>query len=126
MNYFLDTHVLVWRFLEPHRLSTKAKRVFAEAEAVFLVPTVSLLEVQYLSEIGRIEVDMGEFLQTLKQQEEFRLVSFDELALMTSLRLTSNRDPFDRIILGHAMATSTKILSRDRWMLKTAPELVIF
>lgn len=101
------------------------KKIFGEDDHLFLIPTVSLLELQYLQEIGRVEIDMDQFLQTLRQQEDFRLVAFDEITLLASLRLTSNRDPFDRIILGHAVATSTKILSRDRWMKEMAPQLVV-
>jgi PIN domain nuclease of toxin-antitoxin system len=125
LNYFLDTNALIWRFLDPRKLSAKMKNVFAGEDNLYLVPTVSLLELQYLKEIGRIEVDIDQFLQTLRQQEDFRLVPFDETVLLASLRLTSNRDPFDRIILAHAIAASIKILSRDRWMQQTAPELVV-
>lgn len=126
MNCLVDTHVLIWRYLAPERLSPKAKRCFAKSEARFLIPAVSILETQYLVEIGRIELDMDEFLETLKGGQEFKILPFDEMALIHSLKLTGTRDPFDRMILGQALSLGTPILTRDRWMKKTAPDLVIY
>lgn len=126
MNCLLDTHVLIWRYLEPGRLSSRAKGLFSKSETQFLIPAVTILETQYLIEIGRIELDMDEFLGTLKEGQEFKILPFDEIALLHSLKLTGTRDPFDRMILGQALSLATPILSRDRWMKKTAPELVIF
>ncbi|HBF13896.1 MAG TPA: hypothetical protein DDW49_11020 [Deltaproteobacteria bacterium] len=125
MNYIIDTHVLIWRFVEPSRLSQKQKIIFKKETNQFLVPSMSLLEVQYLTEIGRVKLEMGDFLIALKNQDNFSIASFDEGILLHSLKLTSNRDPFDRVILAHALATSTKILTRDRWMKETAAHLVI-
>lgn len=125
MNYVVDTHILIFRFLEPKRLSAKHKTLFQQEKNIFLVPTISLLEVQYLSEIKRINLDLGDFLVALKKEDQFQIVNFDEPTLYYSLKLTSTRDPFDRIILAHALSTSTKILTKDRWMKSVAPQLVI-
>lgn len=125
MNVFVDTHVLVWRFLEPSKLSPAQAGFFQREETGFLVPTIVLLEIQYLKEIGRIEVNLGDFLLTLKSEDKFRLIPFDEMVMLESLNLATTRDPFDRIILAHALATATKILTKDRWMKKTAPQLVV-
>ena len=125
MIYLLDTHTLVFRFLNPKRLSKNHQSVFRDGGNSFLVPTLSLLEVQYLTEIGRIELEMGEFLSALKEEGSFEVIPFDEAVLAFALNLTSTRDPFDRVILAHALATSTKILTKDRWMHSTAPHLAI-
>lgn len=125
MNIFVDTHVLVWRFLEPARLSAKQAAIFRNDSHNFLVPTIVLLEIQYLQEIGRIKTNPGDFLLAIKGSPKFSLASYDEAVLLASLQLTTTRDPFDRIILAHAVTTSTKILTKDRWMKKTAPRLVI-
>ncbi len=126
MNFIIDTHVLIERLLKPSRLSTKVRSIFLNEENDFLIPTVVLLEIQYLTEIGRIEIDIDQTLTTLQETFRFQLVPYDEAAMLHSIRLTTTRDPFDRIILAQALARSTKIITRDRWMKRTAPHLVVF
>ena len=126
MKYIVDTHLLVWRLIEPRKLSKNERSLFSNSQTEFLIPTVALLEMQYLAEIKRIEIDMDEALTTLQEEPAFQLVPFDETAMLHAFRLTSTRDPFDRMILAQALANSTKILTRDRWMKETAPHLVVF
>ena len=125
MRYFLDTHILVWRFVESHRMPKTLRPLFLKEENEFLIPTISLLETQYLIEIGRIEVEIEQVLTTIQENPAFQLAAYDEAILLHSLRLTTTRDPFDRIILAHALATSTKIITTDTWMKHTAPHLVV-
>ncbi|GEM_PF-1342236 len=126
MNFILDTHVLIWRFLNPKKLSKAFTTIFSHEENIFGVPNIALMETQYLSEIGRIQINVEEFVSVLRDHPQFQLLPFDETVLLHALRLTSNRDPFDRVILAHALASSTPILTRDHWMKKTASHLVIF
>lgn len=126
MKFVVDTHVLVWRLLQPSRLPKKVRHLFSEPDNEFLIPTVCLLEIQYLSEIGRIELDVEEALVAIREETNFQLIPYDEEAMLHSLKLTTTRDPFDRMILAHALSQSTKILTKDHWMKQTAPHLAIF
>lgn len=124
-KYFVDTHVLLWRLLEPKRLSKKLSAIFLQPQSMFLVPTIVLLEIQYLKEIGRVDLEISSVWEIFQQEDVFKLVPFDESALRHSLTLTSTRDPFDRVILAQALAASLPLLTKDRWMKQTAPHLVI-
>ena len=50
----------------------------------------------------------------------------DRPALIESLKLNSNRDPFDRIIVATAQAYKLKLLTKDLRILKTFPKLAIW
>ena len=126
MQYIVDTHVLLWRLLAPTKLSKKARATFLKAENEFLIPTMALLEIQYLKEIGRIDIDVAATIKTLQEDGQYEILSFDAGALLHVLNLTTTRDPFDRVILGQALAGSHKILTKDRWMKRMAPHLVIY
>ncbi len=126
MQYIIDTHTLIWRLLESKRLSPKIKNIFLNKENKFLIPTICLLESQYLKEIGRIDLDMDKALSTIQEEDSFELVAYDDRVMLQSLGLTSTRDPFDRIILAHALSSSNKIITKDKWMKKTAPHLVVW
>lgn len=125
MNYIVDTHILVCRFLKPQKLSKKLKDIFSKEENHFGIPTMALMEIQYLKEIKRIQIEMEDLLLVLKEHPQFELLPFDETVLAHTFHLTSNRDPFDRIILAHALVHSTKILTNDQWMEEMAPHLVL-
>ena len=125
MQYLVDTHILVGRLLKPSRLPKRIRQIFSDKNQEFLIPTMVLLEMQYLNEIGRVEVAMDDVLKAVQEESQFQIVSFDETALLHAVRLIGTRDPFDRVILSHALSTSTKILTKDHWMKQTAPHLVI-
>lgn len=126
MRYVLDTHALLWRLIQPSKLSPKMRTVFSDSQAEFVVPTMAMLEIQYLVEINRVRVDIDATLDALKDTPQFQISGFDEIALIHAMRLTTTRDPFDRIILAQALSTSTPILTKDLWMRRTAPHLVVY
>lgn len=126
MNYLLDTHSLVWRLLDPKRLSRRIRSLFLKEDNSFLIPVICLLEMQYLTEVGRITADIEQAMEAIHEEPAFQVVPYDEAVMLHSLRLTTTRDPFDRIILAHALASSTKIITKDRWMKNMAPHLVVF
>lgn len=126
MTYLVDTHVLLWRLLEPRRLSRKARDIFSRETERLVVPTVVMLEIQYLVEIGKVEIDLNEVLEVVQADPRYRFIAYDEPAMLQSLQLTSTRDPFDRVILSHALARGIPILTRDRWMHRQAPHLAVY
>lgn len=102
------------------------KSIFSDDKADFIIPTMVILEIQYLVEVNRVKVDIDSTLETLRETPQFQFAGFDEMSLIHALRLTTTRDPFDRIILAQALSTSTPILTKDLWMRRTAPHLVVF
>ena len=57
----LDTHVLVWMASDPKRLSQKAREAIREARAKtgIFVADITLWELAWLAENGRIQVTMS-------------------------------------------------------------------
>lgn len=125
MDYFLDTHILAWWFGAARKLPNEAKVIIGDDQSRFLVSCITVLELQYLFEIGRISGNMTDVMEALRGDNRFRILPFDVDALEQSVRLTTTRDPFDRMILGQALALATKIITKDKWMKKAAPHLVI-
>lgn len=126
MKYFVDTHVLLWQWLEPQKLSKKADKILNDAKHSFLVAPASLLEVSYLIELGRVDLDFDELVDLIESLPNYDIPAFDKDAALQAVRLTGNRDPFDRIILGQALADAVPIITKDRWMKKVAPQHVVF
>lgn len=115
-TYVLDTHALLYWLLEKEQLTSKVRKILSFPSNRFCVSTASILEIEYLIEIGRVETGIGELLSYIQSQPAFYLQPFDELVLLETLEASDHRDPFDRIILGTAKAYKMPIITRDRWM----------
>ena len=81
------------------------------------VSPVSLLELQFLSEVGRLELEHGGFVEALGNDPRFVIDEVPLMALVThALPLTWTRDPFDRLLAAHSAARRTPLATLDRKM----------
>lgn len=109
----LDTHVVVWAVAGEHdRLSDTARNAL-EHDTLRVSPMVAL-ELTYLHEVGRITTTSDTVLDEARRS--LGLVPADDpladiIDVATGLDWT--RDPFDRIIAAHAIATRARLLTRD-------------
>ncbi|MGH7555126.1 MAG: type II toxin-antitoxin system VapC family toxin, partial [Longimicrobiales bacterium] len=112
----LDTHFLLWILLEAERL---AEFPWLDDYRPWGVSPVSLLEVQFLAEAGKLEVRSAELVDALSQDLRFII---DEVPLLQLVRhahpLSWTRDPFDRLLAAHSSARRLPLCTLDRLMLK--------
>lgn len=112
MKALLDTHFLIWIVTGADRL---ADFPWIERYRPWGVSPVSLLEIQFLSEVGRVEVRNPEFTDALLRDARFVI---DEVPLVSLIRrsidLTWTRDPFDRLIAAHSSVRRLPLCTTDR------------
>jgi PIN domain nuclease of toxin-antitoxin system len=112
MKAILDTHFVVWIVTGADRL---AAFPWLERYQPWGVSPVSLLEIQYLAEVGKADLRNPEFLEALAQDPRFIL---DEISLVPLIRrameLTWTRDPFDRLITAHSSVRRLPLCTTDR------------
>lgn len=125
-NYLLDTHTFLYWQLEEKSLSKKVLKLLSKPETSFFLSTLSILEIQYWIEIGRVEIQIGDIFSFIDSRPNFKILPFDRPSLVESIKLDSHRDPFDRIIVSTAIAYKLKLLSKDRLITKRFPNLVIW
>lgn len=112
MTLLLDTHFLLWAVLDLPRM---AEFKWLERYRPWGVSPVSLLELQFLSEVGRLEFRHGEFLEALRTDPRFILDEVPLVALVShALPLTWTRDPFNRLLAAHSAARRTPLATLDR------------
>jgi PIN domain nuclease of toxin-antitoxin system len=117
----LDTHFLLWILLEAERLT---EFPWLEDYQPWGVSPVSLLEVQFLAEAGKLEVRSAELVDSLSQDLRFIIDEVPLLALVRhALPLKWTRDPFDRLIAAHSSARRLPLCTLDRQMLEHHREL---
>lgn len=109
----LDTHVVVWLYEgRTDRLSAGARAWLAAARP--LVSPMVRVELALLHEIGRVTVPPAVVLDALRIDADLGLAESDfERVSAIASTLSWTRDPFDRVIVAHALADDLPLLTRD-------------
>lgn len=114
MNALLDTHFLLWIVLDVPRID---EFPWLERYRPWGISPVSLLEIQFLSEVGRLDVRQPDFRDALGHDPRFTL---DEVPLVPliekALPMSWTRDPFDRLLAAHSEARRVPLCTLDRRM----------
>jgi PIN domain nuclease of toxin-antitoxin system len=116
-----DTHAALWYLYADPRLSLPAKAFIDQASAegnLIAVSSISLIEVVYLIEKGRIQSSAYEFLREVLTDPErhFQEIEVSQ-QVSDALRKVSRSDVPDmpdRIVAATAMYLNVPIITRDR------------
>jgi PIN domain nuclease of toxin-antitoxin system len=116
MTCLLDTHFLIW-------IVTKAKRLkqfsWIEHYHPWGVSPISFLEIQFLSEVGRVQVRNPDFTRAVMTDSRFIVddASFATV-IQKALPISWTRDPFDRFLAAHSLVRLTPLCSVDSVILE--------
>lgn len=116
----LDTHFLLWTVLASARLR---EFPWLTNRQPWVVSPVSLLEVQFLAEVGRVDVQ-PRFFDLLREDPRFVIdePAFDAL-VRAALPLSWTRDPFDRLLCAHSLVRRMPFCSADQRVRRHHPLL---
>ncbi len=117
----LDTHVMVWLYQDPQGLVPPKTLRRLDADQLVLSPFVRL-ELQYLTEVGKVKVGAETIVDELAAKLEMVLSdppSAHVCAVASTLSWT--RDPFDRLISAQATATEMPLVTKDRVIRENLP-----
>ncbi len=111
---YLDTHVVAWLYAGRLDLISRRATGLIEAEDLLVSPMVAL-ELEYLRETKRLAVGGNEIVRTLHAQIGLRVcdLSFPTV-IGAALEQRWTRDPFDRLIVGHAAVAAKPLLTKDK------------
>lgn len=120
----LDTHVVIWLYLPRVDLLSERAAEIVSTEELAISP-MSVLELQYLHEIGRLTVGTSAVVSSLREQVGLIVIAtaFDQV-VRHALDQQWTRDPFDRIIAGHALAAGCQLLTADHRMREHVPDAI--
>ena len=111
---YLDTHVVAWLYAGlTSRLSPAARDMINDND-LYLSPMV-ILELHYLHETGRTAAPGKDVVEALTQSVGLRVCDEPFQSIMAqAAEQTWTRDPFDRIIVGHAALRQQILVTKDR------------
>jgi PIN domain nuclease of toxin-antitoxin system len=108
----LDTHVVAWLYAgDQNRLDPVWDRV---TKSQLVISPMVLLELQYFYETGKVAQPVAEVWPELVRRLGLRLSTLSwNRVVECALALSWTRDPFDRLIVAHAMAENAPLITKD-------------
>jgi PIN domain nuclease of toxin-antitoxin system len=111
---YLDTHVAAWLYAGLTERLSPAVRDLINTNELAISPMVTL-ELQYLYETARTAAPGEAVVRDLVSRLDLRVDDepFSQI-VARAVSLTWTRDPFDRIIVGHAALLRSTLVTKDR------------
>ena len=116
MKLLLDTQSLLWWINDNPKLGPRARASIADKRNAVLVSVASFWEIAIKHRIGKLE-DSGSQVMQEAQDSGFTIVAIraEHLALLEGFDAKpGHKDPFDHLILIHAMAEDVVLVTSDR------------
>ena len=119
MKYLLDTHVLLWSFLDTGKLSAEIKSVLLDEYNDVHYSPISLWEISIKYSLKKLSLSGGTPEDFFGVLEDSFLVcaAINNDDLVSVYRLPAHhKDPFDRLLIWQAIRNNFVLLSADNSM----------
>ena len=116
MRLLLDTHAMLWFLLDDARLSSQADGLISDLKNDIVVSPASYWEIAIKIRLGKYALPepLDAFFERELRRNRFDILPIEpkHAAVLTTLPL-HHRDPFDRLLIGQAVAEGISIVSSD-------------
>ncbi len=110
--YLLDTHVLLWWFNDPARLTPKARGVIEDGASTVFVSSASTWEIVIKRSLGKLVAPdrIFDLVETYFSELPITITHTKALANLNRL----HDDPFDRLLIAQALADRLTLITSDK------------
>jgi PIN domain nuclease of toxin-antitoxin system len=119
MNYLVDTHILLWSFLDTLKLSIKIKSLLLDENNNIYYSPINLWEISIKYGLKKLSLNGGTpdvFYEELNNSY-YLCKTIDSIDLATSYKLPMyHKDPFDRFLIWEAIRNDFILISVDENM----------
>jgi len=119
MNYLVDTHILLWSFLETDKLSENVKSILMDDKNLIYYSPISLWEISIKYGLKKLSLKGGtpdDFFNELNNSY-YNCKTINNLDLITNYKLKiQHKDPFDRFLIWEAIKNDFVLISVDENM----------
>ncbi len=112
MRLILDTHIFLWSFYEPERLSLKAFEIIKSADEVFF-SSASIWEIAIKVRLKKINADPQELFEQIEANDFYELPVLSKHALAVARLPMHHTDPFDRLLIAQAITEPMRLITAD-------------
>ena len=107
----VDTHIALWALGDPSRLSDAERALLLDPSVERRLSPMSIWEAAIKREAGRLRAPRN---LAVMLAAEFRMLDITASLLEAAAELPRHHaDPFDRVLVAHALQTDLSVLTRD-------------
>jgi len=113
MQYLLDTVTIIRHFTGNKNIGVSAKKILdSSGEVKFYISAISLMEIMYLTEKKRINIDLKDTLERIRKSSLYYIVDLTPQIIEAALEIDFY-ELHDRMILATAKWLDIPIISSD-------------
>lgn len=116
MRLLLDTHALLWWWIDSPRLSARAKLAIADQSNMVLVSAVCAWEMAMKHRIGKLaeaHTALSRFNELVSADGFVHLPMNFQHAIRAGDLANEHKDPFDRMLIAQAEIEDSRLVSMD-------------
>lgn len=119
MRLLLDTHVLLWALISPDKIADASRSMIQTPENEVLFSAASIWEIAIKVRLDRLRpaVNPIEISKAAIESGFVELPVRSDAAARAADLPMHHRDPFDRLLIGQALAEPARFLTADRALL---------
>jgi PIN domain nuclease of toxin-antitoxin system len=107
----VDTHIALWALGDPTRLTPQERALLLDPAVDRCLSPMSVWEAAIKREIGRLRAPRN---LSVVLAAEFRMLDVTTALLEAAAELPHHHtDPFDRVLIAHALQEDLSVLTRD-------------
>ncbi|MCF8505061.1 MAG: type II toxin-antitoxin system VapC family toxin [Caulobacter sp.] len=117
MSLLLDTHALIWWFLDSPRLSDRARSAIVDYSDPVYVSAVSAFEIATKVRLGKLPdaARLDRSFDAFVEAQHFKPLPLTlEHALVAGGLSDGHKDPFDRLLIAQALTENLTLVSNER------------
>lgn len=108
----INSNVLLWSILEPHKLSANIRNILEKNEYPPFISIISLWEIAIKANIGRLTLPADFFSEVCSSDVTILNITPPHIETYLKLPLI-HRDPFDRMLIAQANIEKLTIATSD-------------
>jgi PIN domain nuclease of toxin-antitoxin system len=126
MKYLIDTHILLWYFMDAPQLSALVKEIIDKNTNSVFYSIASIWEITIKYSMGKLSVVNGleELFEVIEHSNFIQLpIEFTHLSTLNTLPF-HHKDPFDRLLIAQSISDKLTIISNDHQFKNYSIEMV--
>ncbi|MDA0346260.1 MAG: type II toxin-antitoxin system VapC family toxin [Verrucomicrobia bacterium] len=116
-TYLLDTQVALWLFQNSPKITKDLKTHLSKPDARYLFHQASTWEIQIKYDLGKLPLPVppNEYLSICLEKSGLGYRTITDAGIFMLGKLPAiHRDPFDRLLVAHAIANGWTLLTADQ------------
>ena len=115
MNFLLDTHILIWVAISPHKISLELASLLSDPSNHLYFSSASIWEIPLKESLGKRDFEISsKKLHGGLIENGYKEIKISALHAMEVIKFSYiHRDPFDRILIATAIWGNMPLLTND-------------